>query len=80
MPIDINWKVDWFAGHPKSYWNSIDNCRIFLDEVAHKRNIKKPSDWGKITQEEIIDLGGRSFLAQYSGSLIAGLQSVYKGI
>lgn len=52
-----------------------------MDEVALKLNIKKPSDWGKVTKLEFFKLGGSSLLTSYyNSSLSSCLQSVYKGM
>lgn len=76
---DIHWKEEWFD-IPKSYWGSIDNSKNFLDKVAKQLSIQAPSDWGKVTSWRLCELGGRSLLNYYNGSLFACLQSVYKGI
>lgn len=58
----------------------MENCTKFLDEVASKLNIKKQSDWGKVTNKQIYDFGGAGLLQYYNKSLFGCLQSVYKGI
>lgn len=59
----------------------MENRKKFLDEIAVRLNIQSPSDWGKVTQQHIYDLGGSSLLSNYyNGSLFACLKSVYKGI
>lgn len=66
---------------PNSYWKLEENRKLFLDDIAKKLSIKKPSDWGKVTVQHFYDLGGSSLLNNYyNGSLHACLQSVYKGI
>lgn len=77
---DIDWKVEWFSKVTSSHWCSIDNQKKFLDEVAFKLNVKNPSDWGKVTTQQIHNLGGGSLLShRYRDSLFHCLQSVYKG-
>jgi hypothetical protein len=78
---DTNWKREWFTKLPKSYWKSMENRRNFLDEIAKKLNIKTPSDWGKVTNQQLFEHGRSSLLGHYyNGSLFKCLQSVYKGI
>lgn len=63
-----------------SYWNSMDNQKKFMNELAMKLEIKKPSDWGKVTKKEIYELGGGSMLSYYyENSLFHCLQVVYRG-
>lgn len=65
---------------PKSYWNSMENRRTFLDSIAAKYNIKKPSDWGKLKIGVIYENGGTTLMKNYyNDSLFVCLQSVYKG-
>lgn len=72
--------MEWFSKYPSSYWQSLDNCKKFLDEVAEKLNIKNPRDWGKVTGQLISDLGGTSLLSNYyDNSLFSCLQSIYAG-
>lgn len=81
---DIKWKKEWFSylpHYPKSHWKSRENCKIFLDELARKLNIKSPRDWGKVTIREFHRYGGSALLTLYhNSSLFSCLQSVYKGI
>lgn len=80
---DIEWKKEWFPyvrKFPHSYWNSFDNRRKFLDGIKLKLKIKNPSDWGEISVQEFINLGGGTLLNRYKGSLFACLNSVYKGL
>lgn len=72
--------MEWFPSRPPSYWKSMSHQKQLLDDIAIKLNIKKPSDWGKITLLQFIELGGGSVLTfYYHGSLFKCLQSVYKG-
>lgn len=65
---------------PSRFWNSMENQKRFMDEIASKLCIKYPSDWGKVTGRRIHELGGNTLLrGYYNGSLFACLQSVYKG-
>lgn len=78
---DVHWKREWFSNLPKSYWESLENRKEFLDEVATKLQIKKSSDWGNVSIATIHELGGGSLLSGYfNNSLIDCLQSVYSSI
>lgn len=51
-----------------------------MDDIATKLNIKKPSDWGKLTLQQIHQFGGASLLnTYYNDSIFACLQSIYTG-
>lgn len=55
--------------------------REFLDSVYLKLNLRKSSDWGKVTQKTIIECGGRYLLLRcYSGSIFRMLKDVYSDI
>lgn len=78
--LEIEWKKEWFSKVPNSYWKSMENRKMLMDQIAKKLNIKNPSDWGKVTQNCIYELGGCSLLTRYyNGSLFACLQSIYQG-
>jgi hypothetical protein len=50
-----------------------------LEQVRKKFDIKKPSDWGKLTTIDLKKIGGSSLLSRYQGSLFKCLKSIYKG-
>lgn len=51
-----------------------------MDSLALKLDIKKPSDWGKVTTQLLYESGASSILSNYyNGSLFACLKSVYPG-
>lgn len=59
---DIEWKREWFPNlpvFPKTYWNSMDNCRMFLDKLAKNYNISSLNDWRKISGNLISRRGGK---------------------
>ena len=43
--------VTTFADRPKTFWSSIDNQKLFLDQLAKNHNISSPEDWYKITAD-----------------------------
>lgn len=83
MNTDVEWRKEWFVNIPSvpnSYWKSLRNQKQFLDELARNLNIKRPSDWGKLTTRSFSECGGKSILSNYyDGSLFKCLQSVYSG-
>lgn len=59
---DIEWKQEWFSNiprYPKLYFNSEENCRIFMEELARNNNVHKTSDWRKVSSSLIKNNGGR---------------------
>ena len=61
---------------PSGYWDSLNNQRLFFDEVAEKFKIRQPSDWSKCTYQKLVKEGGAPLLRRYT-SLVAALRSVY---
>lgn len=65
---------------PKSYFHSTKNQKNFMDMVASKLQIKTPSDWGKVTVQQVHEHGGGSLVSNYyNSSLFTTLQTIYKG-
>lgn len=79
----MEWKREWFSNmhsFPNMYWKSKANRRKFLDQVAVKLKIQKPSDWGKVTKIQFHEYGGGYLLNNfYRGSPYDCLSSVYEG-
>lgn len=63
--------------HGQGYWDSIENQRAFVKSLEQKLGLQTPSDWKKVTQKDVIHLGGRSLLGKHGGSLFAVLEAVY---
>lgn len=62
-------------------WKSMEDRRKFLDKVAIELNIKKASDWGRVTSKQFFEFGGAGLLFNYyNGSVFDCLTSVCKGI
>lgn len=61
----------------RRYW-SIPIQREYMESIATKFHIKKPSDWGKITVNEVGE-DGRYILSRYNGSMFKTLSSIYPG-
>lgn len=57
-------------------WKTIIDQRQFFEKLQRNLNIKKWSDWKKVSRKDIIDNGGSSLLA-YFGTLEKALLTVY---
>lgn len=60
---EINWKRGWFetlSRFPKTHWNSIQNCRSFMDDIAVSSNVVLPGDWKKVSLALIRNNGGEA--------------------
>eukprot|EP00011_Vannellida_sp_DIVA3-517-6-12_P005193 CAMPEP_0114615192 /NCGR_PEP_ID=MMETSP0168-20121206/6039_1 /TAXON_ID=95228 ORGANISM="Vannella sp., Strain DIVA3 517/6/12" /NCGR_SAMPLE_ID=MMETSP0168 /ASSEMBLY_ACC=CAM_ASM_000044 /LENGTH=467 /DNA_ID=CAMNT_0001826257 /DNA_START=199 /DNA_END=1602 /DNA_ORIENTATION=+ len=66
---------------PRKYWESEQNQRAFMEEVARKVGINtsamKLSDWDALSNEELRRLGGASMLNRYGGSVYRLLCTLY---
>lgn len=60
-------------------WNTIESHRNFLEKLKVKFQIREPSDWGKVTIQDINAHGGASLLKYYQSSLFKCLQSIFTG-
>lgn len=58
---EVNWKSEWFSHvskYPRSYWESSENQRKFLEVIAMTHKINEPTDWKRVTTAAIIKSGG----------------------
>lgn len=65
--LDIDWKREWFprvSKYPKTYWNSFENCRKFMEVIASGAHIRSPSEWRKVSFALIKSEGGMVRLAK----------------
>jgi len=65
---EIEWNPEWFPNAPKfesGFWNSTDNHRRFLVDLAKNLHIDNPKEWGKVTRQKIIENNGGSLLHVY---------------
>lgn len=78
----MEWKVEWFdlSSRKLGYWKDLKNQKQFLDSVAKHLHIQIPKDWGTVTQDKIIELGGTTLLKQYENSLFKTLEKVYSSM
>lgn len=60
--VEINWKQEWFRNVPKykpNFWNSLENQREFLDNIAKTYHINSANEWKKISSSLICKKGGQ---------------------
>lgn len=62
---------------PNGYWEKKENKRAFLERLAASKGVKKPSDWQKITLDDVRDCGGGGLLQQYNSSIHAALRDAF---
>lgn len=71
---EIQWKRKWF-NQEKLTW-SVEKQKEFLDEIAKKFGVNKPSDWGRVLNRDIQLHGGYSILQNY-GSIRKALLHLF---
>lgn len=65
---------------PRTHWGVMENQKKLMDKVAKQLNITNSKDWGKVTIEQMYQLGGGYLVTKhYNSSLFLCLQSIYKG-
>lgn len=77
---ETKWKREWFQGLSKyhnKYWETVENQRKFLIEIATKNSISGTRDWKKISTALISRAGGKGLLKTYMGSLQLALKSLF---
>ena len=75
---DLSW--DPFTSRkqlPKGFWNEISNIKIFIKMVEEYYDIKKLSDWYRISLRQISNIGGSGLLNTYNYKLYTILSNVY---
>lgn len=66
---EVPWKREWFPHiprFPKSHWNSIENCRSFIDDIAKSSHVHSSSDWRRVSVTLIRNIGGAVFIALHA--------------
>lgn len=61
------------------FWNNKVNQRSFLENIAKRFDIKKPSDWGQITYNDVKNNGGSSILLKNGHSVFKALHFSFPG-
>lgn len=80
--IETTWKEEWFVrmnNNPKGFWLNRENAKNFMEKIAKTLGVQKPSDWGRVTLDQIRKQGGASIVSVYRGSLFRLVRNVYKG-
>ena len=52
-------KLNFIPAKSKGFWENIENVQSFIQQIREKLNLKTIDDWNNITQQQIIDLGGK---------------------
>jgi len=76
---DHDW-VPWkFSKAPQNYWESLDNQKKFLDDVAKKIGASSSNmePWYQMTKEAFRKFGGGSLLTRYNNSVSKMLIAIY---
>lgn len=75
----MDWSQYWVAMKSSNYWEDSENIRKFLEQIARVIGVKKPSDWGNLTQARFEELGGSALLHRHKLSLKNILKIGYPG-
>jgi hypothetical protein len=70
------WK-NWKQHKPHKYWKSIENQRLFFDQLANKFGVVRPEDWYRVTGRMVMEEGGHFLSTNYKSSIVRGKQSRY---
>lgn len=74
----MSWDSEWFK-KDRDFWSFKENQLEFLVNLQKDFKIKKPEDWGKITNHQFIEHGGGSLLSLYENSMLKMLRSSFPG-
>eukprot|EP00011_Vannellida_sp_DIVA3-517-6-12_P004582 CAMPEP_0114616892 /NCGR_PEP_ID=MMETSP0168-20121206/6919_1 /TAXON_ID=95228 ORGANISM="Vannella sp., Strain DIVA3 517/6/12" /NCGR_SAMPLE_ID=MMETSP0168 /ASSEMBLY_ACC=CAM_ASM_000044 /LENGTH=845 /DNA_ID=CAMNT_0001828017 /DNA_START=15 /DNA_END=2549 /DNA_ORIENTATION=- len=61
----------------RNYWEKQANRRAFLEEVAEKYDVKRASDWKRVTTQQVEAMGGSRLVRTFGGSLIDALRDAF---
>lgn len=71
----LPWKLD--HNMPRSFWDSVENQRRFMDNLAKELGFTRMDQWYRVTEKMIRSRGGKAILAKYGNSPSRLLQAVY---
>lgn len=58
MYSDHDWNSWEFQRTPIEFWESIGNCKVFLEKIASRLGVDTRLDWNNISSEQIAKYGG----------------------
>ena len=61
----------------RSFWNSVENQRNFLDDLFKKLKFKSLDDWSYLSATDLRKYGGGSLLNKYNNKWFTALRSIY---
>lgn len=59
---DLNLKKENFSFKKKTFWDNLDNHRLFLDNLGKRLKFYNWTDWYKVKEKDIIQFGGFNLL------------------
>jgi hypothetical protein len=71
---DFDWKTKYKS---RSYWKSLDNQRVFLNQIRSSLGMKNLNDWKNIFNVQFYKAGAGILLDMYGGSFIKVLKTLY---
>ena len=74
---DFDWKLWKFVRRPRLVRKSPKAFPELLEAVEKALDIKKPSEWYRITQEQLATIGLRSVVVKHFGELLRALEKRY---
>lgn len=77
---EIHWEDEWFERRIQRYWVDKNNQREILEKLAKQLNIKKNSDWGRVTYKSFQENKCITLLQKFGGSIYKLLKHVYPGL
>ena len=62
---------------PRSFWDSIENQKLFFQNIQEKYQLKSLNELHNINTKLIINEGGSGLLKKYKGSFFTALKTIY---
>ena len=73
---DYEWDDEKFNIRPKGFWDNIENCKKFMDNLYIKLNYSSMEDWYNVIEKDISDNKGINILNKYKNTINL-LQNIY---
>ena len=74
---EYKWKLWKFEKVSYTFWKDITHQKEFLEDLSECLGLTKLDDWYQVTHSNIFDHFGSGLLAEYGGSLLRALRTVY---